>query len=103
MYSTMPSSAPGEGPSKLEESEEEGASSLCKDWRLEPGQNVTIGDKRGGAYPRRRRIAGGASEGPSSECLMPAIATGRPMVFAEGRRKKALWLMEICYRCRAKG
>ena len=32
-------------PSKLEESEEEGASSLCKDWRLEPSQNMVIGDK----------------------------------------------------------
>ena len=45
MYSTVPSSAPGKGPSELEESEEEGASSLCKDWRLEPSQNMVIGGK----------------------------------------------------------
>ena len=42
MYSTVPSSAPGKGPSELEESEEEGVSSLCKDWGLEPNQNVVI-------------------------------------------------------------
>ena len=45
MYSTVPSSAPGKGPSELEESEVEGASSLCKDWRLESGQNIVIGVK----------------------------------------------------------
>jgi hypothetical protein len=90
MYSTVPSSAPGKGPSELEESEEEGASSLCKDWRLVLGQSIMIGDKRRGVYPRRHWIAGGALEGPSSERLMPAIATGRPRVFAEGRRRKVL-------------
>ena len=36
MYSTVPLSAPGKGPSELEESEEEGTALLCKDWRLEP-------------------------------------------------------------------
>ena len=45
MYSTVPSSAPGKGPSELKESEEEGASSLCKDWRLELSQNLVIGGK----------------------------------------------------------
>ena len=45
MYSTVPSLAPGKGPSELEESEVEGASSLCKDWRLESGQNIVIGVK----------------------------------------------------------
>jgi hypothetical protein len=41
-------------------------------------------------YSRRRRIAGGASEGPSSECLKPAIATRQPRVFVGGRRKAML-------------
>jgi hypothetical protein len=45
MYSTVPSSALEKGPSELEESEEEGAASLCKDWRLEPSQNLVIGGK----------------------------------------------------------
>ena len=61
MYSTVPSSAPGKGPSELEESEEEGASLLRKDWRLEPDQNVVIGGKEekltpsGGGSPKGRR------------------------------------------------
>ena len=88
MYSTVPSSAPGKGPTKLEESEEEGASSLCKDWRLVSGQSIMIGDKRRGVYPRRQRIAGGALEGPSSERLMPAIATEKPRVLGAERRRK---------------
>ena len=41
-------------------------------------------------YSRRRRIAGGASEGPSPERLRPAIAIGRPRVFTEGGRKEVL-------------
>ena len=60
MYSTVPSSAPGKGPSELEESEEEGASSLCKGWRLEPSKNMVIGGKEerltpsGGGLPEER-------------------------------------------------
>ena len=42
-----------------------------------------------GAYPKQRRIAGGASEAPLSKRLMPAIATGKPRVFGTtGRRKE---------------
>ena len=43
-----------------------------------------------GAYSTRRRIAGGALEGPSSGRLEPAIAIGRPRVFAEEGREEAL-------------
>ena len=41
-------------------------------------------------YSKRRQIAGGASEGPSSEHLKPAIATRKPRVFVGGRRKEML-------------
>jgi hypothetical protein len=61
MYSTVLSSVPRKGPSELEESEEEGASSLCKDWGLEPSQNMMIGVK-GRSLPQaaadRRRGVG---------------------------------------------
>jgi hypothetical protein len=50
--------------------------------------NPKTGERR--AYSTRRRIAGGALEGPSLGRLEPAIATGRPRVFAGGRRKEAL-------------
>ena len=62
MYSLVLSGTPGKGgPSESEESEEEEASSLCKDWRLEPSQNVVIGDKeekltpKGGGLPEGRQ------------------------------------------------
>jgi len=46
MYSLVLSGTLGKGaPSKSEESEEEEASSLCKDWRLELSQNLVIGGK----------------------------------------------------------
>ena len=61
--------------------------------------------KKEGTYSKRRRIAGGALEGPSSERLMPAIATGKPRVLGVERRRKeeVLQLMETCCRCWAKG
>ena len=50
-----------EGPSEPEESEEEEASSLCKDWRSEPSKNVVIKGQKEGPYPqaaadRRRSV-----------------------------------------------
>ena len=46
MNSLVLSGTPGKGgPSELEESEEEEASSLCKDWRLKPSQSVVIEGK----------------------------------------------------------
>ena len=42
------------------------------------------------AYSTRRRIAGGALEGPSSGRLEPAIATGRSRVFSEERKEEDL-------------
>ena len=41
-------------------------------------------------YSKWWQITGGASEGPSSERLKPAIATGKPRVFVGGRRKEML-------------
>ena len=80
-------------PSELEEPEE--ASSL---YRKEAKKlEIEIEQKHGnpktegrGAYSMWRRITGGALEGPSSGRLEPAIATGRPRVFAEERREEAL-------------
>ena len=49
------------GPSESEESEEGGASSLCKDWGSEPSKNMVIKDKRreltpsGGGLPDGRQ------------------------------------------------
>ena len=59
MYSTVPLSAPGKGPSELEESEEEGTALLCKDWRLEPNRNMVIGGKGKKLTPS----GGGSPEG----------------------------------------
>ena len=91
MNSLVLSGTPGKwGPSEPEVSEEEEVSSLCKDWMSKPGKNVVIKRREEGPYPKRRRIAGGASEGPSSERLTPAIVTGRARVFAGRRRKEVL-------------
>ena len=94
MYSLVLSRTPGKGgPSELEEPEE--ASSLyrkkAKKLEIEVEQkygNPKTGERR--AYSTRRQIAGGALEGPSLGRLEPAIATGRPRVFAGRRKKKAL-------------
>ena len=92
MYSLVLSGTPGKGgPSELEEPEE--ASSL---YRKEAKKlEIEVEQKHGNprlkrTYSRRRRIAGGASEGPSPERLRPAIAIGRPRVFAEEGRGEAL-------------
>ena len=42
---------------------------------------------KGRTYSKRQWIAGGASEGPSSERLKPAIATEKPRVFYWRREK----------------
>jgi hypothetical protein len=42
---------------------------------------------KGRTYSKWQRIAGGASEGPSSERLKPAIATEKPRVFYWRREK----------------
>ena len=93
MYSLVLSGTPGKGgPSKLEELEE--ALSL---YRKEAKKlEIKVEQKHGNpkteerrAYSTQRRITGGAFEGPSSRRLEPAIATGKPRVFA-GRRKEAL-------------
>ena len=94
MYSLVLSGTPGKGgPSELEELEE--ASSLyrkkAKKLEIEVEQkygNPKTGERR--AYSTRRRIAGGALEGPSTGRLELAISTGRPRVFARERRKEAL-------------
>ena len=94
MYSFVLSGTPGKGdPSELEEPEE--ASSL---YRKEAKKlEIEVEQKHGNpktekrrAYSTRRRITGGALEGPSSGLLELAIATGRPRVFAGERRKEAL-------------
>ena len=94
MYSLVLSGTPRKGgPSELEEPEE--ASSL---YRKEAKKlEIEVEQKHGnpkteerGAYSTWRRITGGALEGPSSGRLEPAIATGRPRVFAGERRKEAL-------------
>ena len=60
MYSLVLSGTPGKrGPSESEESELEEVSSLCKDWRLEPSQNMVIGDKEERLTPS----GGGSPEG----------------------------------------
>ena len=94
MYSFVLSGTPGKGgPSELEEPEE--ASSLyrkeAKKLEIEVEQkygNPKTGERR--AYSTRRRIAGGALEGPSSGHLELAIATGRPRFFAKEGREEAL-------------
>ena len=94
MYSLVLSGTPGKGgPSELEEPEE--ASSLYRkeirklEIKVERKQsNPKTGERR--AYSTRRRIAGGALEGPSSGRLEPVIATGRLRVFSEERREEAL-------------
>ena len=65
------------GPSELEESEEALSLYRKKAEKLE----IKVEQKHGypkteekRAYSTRRRIAGGALEGPSSGCLEPAIA-----------------------------
>ena len=86
---------PGKGgPSELEEPEE--ALSLYRK-EAEKKLEIKVEQKHGnlkteerGAYSTRRRIADGALEGPSSGHLEPAIATGRPRIFAGERRKEAL-------------
>ena len=94
MYSLVLSGTPRKGGhSELEEPEE--ASSL---YRKEAKKlEIEVEQKHGnpkmeerGAYSTWRRIAGGALERPSSGCLEPAIATGRPRVSAEERREEAL-------------
>jgi len=94
MYSLVLSGTPGKGgPSELEELEE--ASSLYK--KEAKKLEIEVEQKHDnpktverGAYSTRLRIAGGALEGPSSGRLEPAIATGRPSIFAGERRKEAL-------------
>ena len=94
MYSLVLSGTPGKGgPFELEEPEE--ASSLyrkeAKELEIEVEQkhgNPKTGER--GTYSTRRWIIGGALEGPSSGRLEPAIATGRPRIFAGERRKEAL-------------
>ena len=94
MYSLVLSGTPGKGgPYELEKPEE--ASSL---YRKEAKKlEIEVEQKHGnpkteerGTYSTRRQIASGALEGPSSGRLEPAIATGRPRVFAGERRKEAL-------------
>ena len=46
--------------------------------------------RKKGTYSQWRRIAGGSLEGPSPECLVPAIATEKPRVFVGGGRKEML-------------
>ena len=94
MYSLVLSGTPGKGgPSELEEPEE--ALSLYKkeieklEIKVEQKHGNPKTEERG-AYSTRRRIAGGALEGPSSGRLEPTISTGRPRVFAGERRKEAL-------------
>ena len=95
MYYLVLSGTPGKvGPSELEEPEE--ALSLYRK-EAEKKLEIKVEQQHGnpkteerGAYSTRRRIAGGALEGPSSGRLETAIATGRPGVFAEERRKEAL-------------
>ena len=94
MYSLVLSGTLGKGgPSELEEPEE--ALSLYR--REAEKLEIKVEQKHGNpkmeerrAYSTRRRIAGGALKGPSSGRLEPAIATGRPRVFAGERRKEAL-------------
>ena len=94
MYSLELSGTLGNGgPSELEEPEE--ASSLhrkeAEKLEIEVEQkhdNLKMEER--GAYSTRRRIAGGALEGPSSGRLEPAIAIGRPRIFAKERREEAL-------------
>ena len=80
------------GPSELEEPEE--ASSLHG--KEAEKLKIEVEQKHGNPRWKRRacskqwRITGGVLEGPSSERLKPAIATGRPRVFTEGGRKKVL-------------
>ena len=81
------------GPSELEEPEEASSLYIKEAKKIE----IKVEQKHGnpkmeerGAYSTRRRIAGGALEGPSSGCLEPAIATGRPRVFAKEGREEAL-------------
>ena len=81
------------GPSELEEPEEALSLYRKEAERLE----IEIEQKHGNpkmeerrAYSTQSRIAGGALEGPSSGRLEPAIATGRPRVFAGERRKETL-------------
>ena len=94
MYSLVLSGTPGKGgPSELEEPEE--APSL---YRKEAKKlEIEVEQKHGnpkmeerGAYSTRRRIAGGALEGPSSRRLEPIIATGRSRVFSEERKEEDL-------------
>ena len=94
MYSLVLSGTPGKGgPSELEEPEE--ALSLYRkeaeklETKIEQKHDNPKAEERR-AYSTRRRIAGRAAEGPSSGRLEPAIATGRPRVFAEERREEAL-------------
>ena len=91
MYSLVLSGTPGKrGPSELEEPEE--ALSLYR--REAEKLEIKVEQKHGnpkteerGAYSTRRRIAGGALEGPSSGRLEPAIATGRPRVFCWRKKR----------------
>ena len=90
MYSLVLSGTQGKGgPSELEEPEK-----VLSLYRKEVEKlEIKVEQKHGnpktkerGTYSTRRQIASGALEGPSSGRLEPAIATGRPRVFAEGRR-----------------
>ena len=92
MYSLVLSGTPGKGgPSELEEPEE--ALSL---YRKEVEElEIKIEQKHGNpkteerrAYSTRQWIAGRALEGPSSWCLEPAIATGRPRVLLEEEERR---------------
>ena len=94
MYSLVLSETLGKGgPSELEEPEEALSLYIKEAKKLE----IEVEQKHGnpkmeerGAYSTWRRITGGALEEPSSERLEPAIATGRPRVFAEEGREEAL-------------
>ena len=92
MYSLVLSRTPRKGgPSELEEPEE--AFSLYRkeaeklEIKIEQEHGNPKMEERG-AYSTRRRIAGGALEGPSSGRLEPAIATGRPRFLLEKEERR---------------
>ena len=94
MYSLVLSATPGKGgPSELEEPEEASSLYRKKAKKLDIEVELKYGNPKTGerrAYSTRRRIASGALEGPSSGRLEPAIAIGRPRVFAEEGREETL-------------
>ena len=88
MYSTVPSFALGKGTSELEESEEEGASSLCKDWRLEPSKNMVIGGKEERLTPSGGRSPEGRWKDPRrSAWYLPLLQEDLGFLLKEEGRK----------------